>query len=324
MKITVILCTYNRCGSLRIALESVAKSVLPESVEWNLLVVDNNSNDQTKAVFEEFDAKYPGRFRYFFESKPGKSNALNSGIQAADADVLAFMDDDVIVEPTWLQNLTQILSDSSYAGVGGKIVPQWKCAPPRWLPTKENHGLAPLVMFDLGEEAGPLDEPPFGTNMAFQRSVFDRYARFRTDLGPRPGSEIRSEDTEFGQRLLNAGERLYYEPSAVVYHEVAEKRLQESFFLRWTFDKARADIREFGIQKGTRWFVAGIPLYLFRRLAVWTLRWMFGIDPAVRFPRKLKVWSTAGAIQECYRSSHEAPSPKAKAEDSHYPTSAKS
>jgi glucosyl-dolichyl phosphate glucuronosyltransferase len=314
MKITVILCTYNRCASLRIALESVARSVVPASVEWELLLVNNNSSDQTRSVFEEFNAAYPGRFRYLFEPKPGKSNALNSAIEATDADVLAFMDDDVLVEPTWLANLTSVLNDPSYAGVGGKIVPQWKTALPRWLPVKEKYGLAPLVMFDLGNEAGALDEPPFGTNMAFRRSVFDRYARFRTDLGPRPGSEIRSEDTEFGQRLLNAGERLYYQPSAVVYHEVAEKRLKKEFFLKWTFDKARADIREFGVQKGTKWFIAGVPLYLFRRLAVWTVRWMAGMNPAVRFARKLKIWSTAGAIRECYRSFHQRRLPQAGAQ----------
>ncbi len=314
MKITVILCTYNRCASLRIALESVARSVVPAPIEWDLLLVDNNSSDQTSAVFEEFNAKYPGRFRYLFEPKPGKSNALNSAIEATGADVLAFMDDDVLVDPTWLANLTSVLNDSPYAGVGGRIVPQWKTARPRWLPVKEKYGLAPLVMFDLGDEAGPLVEPPFGTNMAFRRSVFDHYARFRTDLGPRPGSEIRSEDTEFGQRLLNAGERLYYQPSAVVYHEVAEKRLKKEFFLKWSFDKARADIREFGAQKGTKWFIAGVPLYLFRRLAAWAVRWMASINPADRFARKLKIWSTAGAIRECYRSSNERRLPRAGAQ----------
>ncbi len=73
-------------------------------------------------------------------------------------------------------------------------------------------------MFDLRVEPRPLYEAPFGTNMAFQRSVFERYAWFRTDLGPRPGSEIHNEDTEFGNRLLKAGERLHCEPSAIVYH----------------------------------------------------------------------------------------------------------
>jgi glucosyl-dolichyl phosphate glucuronosyltransferase len=306
MKISVILCTYDRCQSLAKALDSVALSVVPTSVEWDVLVVDNNSKDQTCAVVEEFCRKHPGRFHYLFEPKPGKSNALNAGIQQTDADVLAFMDDDVVVEPDWLQNLTSGLSDSSCVGAGGRILPRWTSSPPQWLPTKERYGLAPLAMFDLGMEPGPLHEAPFGTNMAFRRDVFERYAGFRTDLGPRPGSEIRNEDTEFGQRLLNAGERLRYEPSAVVHHAVPENRLRKGYFLTWCFDKARADVREFGTPEDTRLFLAGVPLYLLRRLAVWIVRWMVALDPAVRFSGKLKVWSIAGNIQECYRLSHKA------------------
>jgi GT2 family glycosyltransferase len=156
-------------------------------------------------------------------------------------------------------------------------------------------------MFDLGIEPGPLTEAPFGTNMAFRRTVFERYSGFRTDLGPRPGSEIRNEDTEFGQRVLSAGERLRYDPKAVVYHSVSENRLKKEYFLRWWFDKAKADVREFGVPQDTRWFAAGVPLYLFRRLVVWTVRWMTAFDPSVRFSNKIKVWSIAGSIQECNR-----------------------
>jgi glycosyltransferase involved in cell wall biosynthesis len=305
MKITIILCTFNRCQLLAKALDSVAASTVPESVAWEVLVVDNNSSDQTPATVQDFHRRYPERFRYLFEPKPGKSHALNAGIREANADVLVFMDDDVTVDPTWLQNLTAALHNGEWAGAGGRILPQWTGSPPAWLPVHERYGLAPLAMFDLGLEAGPLAESPFGTNMAFQRRMFEKYNGFRTDLGPRPGSEIRNEDTEFGQRLLNAGERLRYEPSAVVYHSVAPNRLQKKYFLAWWFDKARADIREFGIPADTKWFIAGIPLFLFRRLAVWTLRWMVALRASKRFSCKLKVWGRVGEIKECYSLSRE-------------------
>ena len=108
---TVILCTYNRCQVLRAALQSLAASELPDSIQWEVLVVDNNSTDQTRQVVEEFCRRCPGRFRYIFEPHPGKSFALNRGIQEAKGEVLAFTDDDVSVEPTWLQNLTASLND---------------------------------------------------------------------------------------------------------------------------------------------------------------------------------------------------------------------
>jgi glycosyltransferase involved in cell wall biosynthesis len=303
MKISVILCTYNRCRSLTKALESAAALWLPEPDEWEMLVVDNNSSDQTREAVQGFCRQYPGRFRYLFEPRQGKSHALNTGIREAHGDVIAFMDDDVIVEPTWLQNLTASLSNREWAGAGGRILPQQTFTLPRWLSLERRYALAPLALFDPGPEAGELTEAPFGTNMAFRRGVFEKYGGFRTDLGPRPGNKIRSEDTEFGNRLLAAGERLRYEPSAVVYHEIPESRLQKKYFLAWWFDKVRADIRAFGIPRNVTWYVAGIPLVLFPRLIVWTLRWTVAVKPSRRFSCKLKVWKLAGEILECYRQS---------------------
>lgn len=300
MNVTVILCTYNRCDSLAAALESVAASQLPGSVSWEVLVVDNNSNDRTREVIDEFVLRYPGRFRYAFEPRAGKSNALNSAIQKVDAEILAFMDDDVQVEPDWLHKLTRVFDNPIYCGSGGRIIPERAFNPPIWLDTSERYSLAPLAMFDLGLEAGDLYEPPFGTNMAYRREAFSRHGEFRRDLGPRPGSEIRSEDTEFGMRLLRGGERLWYEPAALVYHAVPRQRLTKSYFLAWWFGKGRGDIREPGPQGGRLICLFGVPLVLFRRLAVWSLRWFFAFDPARRFSCKVKVWWLSGEIRESF------------------------
>ena len=305
MDITVVLCTYNRCDRLATALESVAVSRLPESVSWEVLVVDNNSTDQTCEVVERFASQYPGRFRYTFEPRPGKSHALNCAIPNTNAGILAFMDDDVKVEPDWLHMLTRIFDDPEYAGAGGRILPESEFTPPAWLETAGRYALAPLAMFDLGPVAGPLHEPPFGTNMAFRREVFARYGDFRRDLGPRPGSEIRSEDTEFGMRLLRGGEHLWYEPAAVVHHAIARDRVTKRYFLHWWFDKARGDLREHGIPPGTRWYVAGFPLFLIRRLIAWTLRWLLAFRPGPRFSAKRNLWAVAGAMRECRNQSRQ-------------------
>src|SRR5579863_10079992 len=104
MDISVILCTYNRCDDLTQALAGLAASRMPQSVDWEVLVVDNNSKDRTRSVVEEFSSVYP-RFRYLFEGQQGLSNARNAGIAAARGRVLAFTDDDVIIDPGWLLNL---------------------------------------------------------------------------------------------------------------------------------------------------------------------------------------------------------------------------
>lgn len=301
MKVTVILCTYNRCDSLSTALESVAFSNVPAPLQWEVLIVDNNSSDNTRSVVATFIEKFPARFRYLFEPRQGKSHALNAGLRATDSDVLAFMDDDVEVDQSWLRNLTSIFSDPTWCGGGGRILPEAGFTPPRWLETSARYALAPLAIFDLGPTARELDEPPFGTNMAYRKTVFATYGGFRTDLGPQPGSEIRSEDTEFGSRLLAAGERLWYAPAAVVFHPVARERLRQAYFLRWWFDKARGDIREEGLKNGTGWTIAGIPIGLIPRLGACTARWLFSIDPARRFSRKLQVWKVAGRMAELCR-----------------------
>ncbi len=302
MKVTVILCTYNRCQSLATALSSLAAQVLPESIDWEVIVVDNNSCDQTAQVVEGFCRENPGRFRYLLESQQGKSYALNAGIREARGDVLAFTDDDVTMEATWLHHLTASLHSRDWAGAGGRTFPERGFVPPAWLAIEGRYALAPLAVFDMGSEAKELKETPYGNNMAFRKDLFEKHGGFNTELGPSAGSAgpQKSEDSEFGERLLAAGERFWYEPAAVVYHCVPRSRIQKEYFLDWWFDKARADIQAFGVPD-SKWCVAGIPVRLFRRLAVWTLRWITAVKPSRRFDCKLKVWVLIAQIQECYR-----------------------
>ena len=279
---------------------------------WEVLVVDNNSSDQTREISQRLGIEYPVRIRYSFERSQGKSHALNTGIREARGRVLAFVDDDVITEPTWLWNLARPVVTGESAGAGGRILPEAGFVPPPWLPLQGPRNMGGvLAFFDCGDEPCKLDSPPFGTNMCFRKEMFERYGGFRTDLGPRPGSEIRNEDTEFGRRLIAAGECLRYEPSAVVYHPVAKDRLRKDYFLRWWFDDGRARVRE----AGTRPAVYGIPRRYIRalRLALFRLpklifQWMSAVDEQKRFIRKCWVWTTSGEISEMSRlRKHAAP-----------------
>jgi len=299
MLITVILCTFNRSVSLAKALESVAASILPPEVAWEVLVVDNNSNDSTPHVVSNFCGQHPHRFRYLFEPRQGKSYALNTGIQEARGDVLAFMDDDVTVDPHWLHSLTVSLRTDEWAGSGGRILPERKFSPPRWLALQGPYSMpSALALFDLGDQPGRLECSPWGTNMAFRRVMFEKYGGFRVDLGPRPGSEIRNEDTEFGRRLLAADERLRYEPSAVVNHSLPEHRLRKEYFLKWWFAFGQADIRENG-RSSNAWHL-GIP-QLFGKALGFLLRWLLAFNPQRRFYCKAMLWLWAGRIAETYR-----------------------
>jgi glucosyl-dolichyl phosphate glucuronosyltransferase len=304
MDITVVVCTYNRCQNLPEALNSLAKSIVADSTTWEILVVDNNSNDQTFAVVTEFCNKYPNRFRYIFEPRPGKSNALNTAIRESRGAVLAFADDDTTMEPTWLHRLTAPLCDPIWSGSGGPVLLEWSCPRPRWL--RMDIMAAPLVGFNPDREAGETKETLFGGNMALRRAIFEKYGLFRTDLGPSPNRETPrpNEDTEFVLRVLAGGERLYFEPSAIVFHSVPTSRLHKSYFLDWWFDKGRADILMLGVPSEAKWIVGGIPLRFVRRSIHWMLRWMIAFDPSERFSMRLKVQWLLGMISESRRIWH--------------------
>jgi glucosyl-dolichyl phosphate glucuronosyltransferase len=310
MNITVILCTFNRASSLSNALDSVAAQVLPESIEWEVLVVDNNSTDQTREVAEKYCREYPGRFRYLFEPQQGLSRARNAGIRQARAEIVAFMDDDVTVGPTWLQNLTASLHDGQWAGAGGPIRPPQEFQPPRWLSLGGPKDLGgALALIDFGDVPGELKRAPYGTNMAFRRSMFEKYGIFRADLGRCGNSLLSNEDTEFGKRLLSAGERLRYEASAVVHHPVFPERLSKKYFRVWWFNYGRALI----LERGPRPAILGIPRPLIsisnralRSLSVRTLRWLFTLNPQDRFYNECQVWMTIGEIAQLYRQSFES------------------
>jgi glucosyl-dolichyl phosphate glucuronosyltransferase len=316
MRISVILSTFNRCQYLRGALESVARSEFSEAVEWEVLIVDNNSSDQTPEVAKEFVVRYPGRFRYLFEPRQGKSYALNTGIRESQGDVVAFLDDDVTVAPTWLRNLTMTLETGEWAGAGGRTLIPEPCSVPRWLALAGPHSLGGFLaaVFDLGDKPCELNRAPFGTNMAYRKEMFEKYGCFRTDLGPSADRNIphSHDDLEFGRRLLAAGERLRYEPSAIVHHLVHKDRIRKDFFLASCFDSGRGLIRSLGegpeilgIQR-RYWKIGKLTLMV---LPAKMLRWMLSSNSQARFSRKCLVWMTAGQIRELYRQPGAAKAP---------------
>jgi glycosyltransferase involved in cell wall biosynthesis len=305
LSVTAILCTYNRFEVLLTTLERLAASQLPSSVAWEVLVVDNNSTDQTREVVEGFCRRYPGIFRYVFEPTSGKSHALNTGVMRARGKVLAFVDDDVAMEPPWLHHLTASLHDGKWAGSGGRILPAQAFAAPAWF-SLEGQGALLFGLFDSGDQPCEIHHAPHGGNMAFRKEMFEKYGLFRTDIGPgtaNPEIPRHNEDTEFGRRLIAAGERLRYEPQAIVYHPVILERINQTFFLEWWFDFGRATAREL-TNRPDVWGIRREYLKILKALIllpIQSARWIFSFNPQKRFRRKSGVWETAGRMIETYR-----------------------
>lgn len=305
MDISLVLCTYNRCQSLSKALDSIAAQILPASARWEVVVVDNNSRDATRMVVVDYAGRFSGRFRYVLESQQGLSRARNRGIREAKGQIIAFIDDDVVADPGWLQALTASLADGQWAGVGGRILPPEDFQPPDWMPVGGNFDLGgTLALFDHGDLPGDLKRAPFGTNMAFRRETFEKHGGFRVDLGRCGNSLLSGEDTEFGERLIRAGERMRYEPDAVVHHPVPEERLHKKYFETWWFDFGRTRI----IERGCRPPLFGIPRehisilkLICHLLPVRITYWVVTFEPRKRFYLHCQVCMTLGEIVQNFR-----------------------
>jgi glycosyltransferase involved in cell wall biosynthesis len=297
---SVILCTHNRSGSLKRALASLSELEVPAGREWELVVVDNNSTDDTRAVVELAAGQARLPCRYLFEPRPGKSFALNAGIAQALGKVLVFTDDDVTFDRGWLGAVLAAFDPPDCAGIGGQIVPVWPAAPPRWYSATGPYRLLPAVVAYQFDAQGPVTRPPYGANMAYRRELFERYGLFRTDIGPRGREQVRGEDSEFGRRVLAGGERVIYLPSAIVYHPVEPERMKLRYFERYYFGEGRMQVRVSPEVPGTvRWL--GIPRYYFRGLVEHLFLWWTSLDPRARAFHRLSSWNVLGRIAEAWK-----------------------
>jgi len=298
--ISVVVCTYNRSESLRKTLGSLAQLWAPAGTSWELIVVDNNSTDDTAEVVKTIAATSNLSVRYVFEINQGVSHARNAGISAARGDIIAFTDDDVTVDPRWLCELQKIFDQFACTGVGGRIVPVGMCQKPSWLVLDGPHSLksGTVVSFDHGEKPCEL-RTSFGANMAFRRVAFEEHGFFRTDLG-RGSALMLGEDTEFCTRLLSAGEKLVYAPSAVVYHVTPRERMAKSYFQSYYFNYGRYIARANRFPENAVLYF-GVPRYLFRSLLEKFCRWMFAFDSQRRFRHKLELCESLGEISEAHR-----------------------
>jgi GT2 family glycosyltransferase len=195
-------------------------------IKPEIIVSDNCSKDQTWLGLQRIAADYPVPMSPLQATFPGKSSALNKAIAVARGDVLAFLDDDVVVEPAWLVALESHFGQFSHLAVQGTVLlPPRDSADPEILRLVDRYRTVRQVDFDgRTNETHSLN----GANIAVRREVFDKVGKFDIRLGP--GASGTSEDVEFAQRIRQAGIKIGYVKQAVVYHHVDRSRLTEAYF----------------------------------------------------------------------------------------------
>jgi glucosyl-dolichyl phosphate glucuronosyltransferase len=243
MDISVVICTRNRCASLKKALLSLADQSFTPGLNWEIVVIDNDSVDQTRGVVEEFVGYSKLPTRCVLEKEPGLSNARNRGIRESQGNIIAFIDDDVMVSPDWLAAVKAAFDSYECACVGGKIMLHASVELPAWW---DERCRGALSLFDVGNSVIISDmnswaEIGWGANISFRRWAFERYGLFRTDLGKRPDTPSLGEETEFVDRLRRNGERVIHYPWAVVYHSPHLDRFSRQYLRRWYYHVGETD-----------------------------------------------------------------------------------
>jgi glycosyltransferase involved in cell wall biosynthesis len=268
MDVSIVISTYNRCDLLGGALRALL-SQTPADVTYEILVVDNNSTDQTRSMVEELARQNPDKLKYLFEPKQGLSYGRNTGIAAAKALIIAFTDDDVRVARDWVSQIK-----ASFAGnpdidfLGGRVVPRWPQEPPLWL-TKANW--SPLALLDYGDYPFYVNSQNqlclVGANFAFRRRAFEKVGVFKTEFQRVKDGIGSLEDHEILLRLWRVGSRGLYLPELVATAEIEPGRMEKQYHRKWHTRHGRfyAALHAEEVERSKLGKLFGVPAHFYRQ-----------------------------------------------------------
>ena len=278
--LSVVICTYNRPELLRLALTSLLRQS-PANLTYEVVVVDNNSTAETRAVVDEI-AQSDSRVRYVRETRQGNAYARNTGVAEARAPIVAFLDDDVTVRDHWVELIPRKFKESNADFIGGKVLPRWEQPPPTWLGVAN---WAPIAAVDYGDAPFSItaDNPLclLTANIAFKKDLFAKHGEFLVAV-QRTGDSIGSlEDHEFLTRLLRAGVAGLYVPEMIVDAFVGSERMTKAYHRRWHTGHGHF----YAVMNDPEWErssyrLLGVPGHLYRETArnafVWFTRLLTG------------------------------------------------
>jgi glycosyltransferase involved in cell wall biosynthesis len=217
-------------------------------VDCEIVVIDNNSTDDTAAVVESFKSRAP--VSYLLEKRTGKNAALNKALQECRLkELVVFTDDDVTPERDWLQQIVCVSTRRPDVAVfGGKVEVQWPGnRQPEWAEADWIQAFG-YSRHDLGDVETFYKAPacPFGPNFWVRKEVFRAVPGFDEELGPRPFRRLMGGETDFLVRLRSRGFEALYAPLSKVRHRIAPKDCRVSALLRRAYRLGRVQARLHG------------------------------------------------------------------------------
>ena len=275
--ITAVMSTYNRCEMLPEALNSLLEQTC-EGISYEIIVVDNNSADDTRGVVERFIADGHTNLRYVSEQMQGSSYARNAGVAAANSEIVAFADDDVCVAKNWIAKIKRAFDGHPEIDcIGGRVLPMWTSPAPKWL--NPDHWM-PLALQDYGDNQLTVDLSNrlclVSANLAFRRAAILDAGLFKPELQRIKDGIGSMEDAELLERFWKTGRRCLYIPDLVVKTIVPEERLRKTYHRRWHRGHGHfyAISRATEIENAALRFM-DVPAHLYKRAAVDALCFLF-------------------------------------------------
>jgi glycosyltransferase involved in cell wall biosynthesis len=240
--VSVVVCTHNRRADLERCLEALA--ALEDPVE--IVIVDSASQPPCRELVAAYEARIED-LSYVREDRPGHSRARNRGVEAANGDVIAFLDDDASPRPDWARRIAAPFAvDTTIGCVGGSCHALFvEATQPVWLSDRLLQFAAITRFGPEAREATSSAEWPFGANMAFRREALEQAGPFSESLGREGSNLLSGDDSAVIEAVRRRGWRIWLEPSAVVDHAVHAERCRSRYYWRrlwWQgITRARAD-----------------------------------------------------------------------------------
>lgn len=238
MKLSVVIPTYNREKLLAKTLQSLDNAEIPTDLEIEIIVVNNNSTDDTENLVKDYQKQAKNlAVTYLFEEKQGRSAAVNAGIRNANNELISMIDDDIQINPDWFTEVAKIFRErwDKVDFIGGKVLPIWEIEPPKWVKDIRDVG---ICWRDYGEEEWTYaaDTPIVtGGHAVFKAEIFQEIGLYSEELGVKKKNLISCEDDVMFDKLLKAGKRGIYSAKLIVYHYVPSHRLTKNYFRQWHF-----------------------------------------------------------------------------------------
>jgi glycosyltransferase involved in cell wall biosynthesis len=216
IEISVVICTHNRSSLLADCINSLLNQNI-DSEKFEILIVDNNSIDNTKEVATEFCKKY-NNIKYFFEQTTGYSAPRNCGWKNASGKIVAYIDDDEIAAPNWIESILNTFQIEEEPDIiGGICKVTYDETPPEWF-TESMGGTNRTRLKGLLNHR--TDSYLGCGNIAFKKEILEKLNGFSKDFDMKDGFLMMGEDTDICQRAKNAGLKLYSNPEIIIYHRM--------------------------------------------------------------------------------------------------------